>query len=322
MRRGSPFAAAHGHVGATRLEIPREMEFLSYARIARAGDAAAEDPRTPARGEKDGMALRLDGETRLYPILGDPIGQVKSPERLSAILAQRGENALVVPMHVAAADLAATVAALKPVRNIEGMIATVPHKAAMLALCDAPSERTRYAGSVNVMRRRDDGTWAGDNTDGQGYLDGLAACGFDVAGCAALLAGAGGAGAAVAFEILARGAAELAIHDIDTPRRDALIGRLGERFPGRVRAGGTDPRGFALVADVTPLGMRAGDPLPVAAQHLTPAQTVASAVTKPEITPLLAAARERGCTTMSGQGMFDAQAVLLVDTLTGRRRID
>jgi len=112
------------------------------------------------------------------------------------------------------------------------------------------------------------------------------------------------------------------LHPVSYVKELARYGRLGERFPGRVRAGGTDPRGFALVADVTPLGMRAGDPLPVAAQHLTPAQTVASAVTKPEITPLLAAARERGCTTMSGQGMFDAQAVLLVDTLTGRRRID
>lgn len=268
------------------------------------------------------MALRLDGETRLFPILGDPIGQVKSPALLSAILVGRGANALVVPMHVGPADLAATVTTLKSVRNVEGLIATVPHKAATLALCDAPSERARYAGSVNVMRRRADGTWAGDNTDGQGYMDGLAALGVDVAGKPVLLVGAGGAGAAVAFEILARGAAELAIHDVDAARRDALIGRLGERFPGRVRIGGTDPRGFALIADVTPLGMRPGDPLPVAAEWLSAGQAVASAVTKPEITPLLAAARAKGCTTMPGRGMFDAQAVLLVDLLTGARAID
>lgn len=268
------------------------------------------------------MVPRLDGETRLYPILGDPIGQVKSPALLSAILAERGENALVVPMHVAPADLATTVTALKSVRNVEGLIATVPHKAATLALCDVPSERARYAGSVNVMRRLADGTWAGDNTDGQGYLDGVAAEGFDVAGKAALLIGAGGAGAAVAFEILSRGATELAIHDIDADRRDALMGRLAERFAGRVRAGGTDPRGFALVADVTPLGMRPSDPLPVNAELLSSDQFVACAVTKPEITPLLAAARERGCATMPGRGMFDAQATLLVDTLTGARAID
>lgn len=268
------------------------------------------------------MVLRLDGETRLYPILGDPVAQVKSPALLSAILAERGVNALVVPFHVSAADLAATVAALKSVRNVDGLIATVPHKAAMLALCDAPSERARLAGSVNVMRCRADGAWAGDNTDGQGYMDGLAALGFAVTGRPALLVGAGGAGAAVAYEILARGAADLAIHDIDTARRDALIGRLSERFAGRVRVGGTDPRGFALVADVTPLGMRAGDPLPVTAERLSAGQVVASAVTKPEITPLLAIAREKGCTTMPGRGMFDAQAALLVDTLTGARAID
>ena len=264
------------------------------------------------------MTANLDGETLLYPILGDPIAQVKSPGLLSAILARRGVNGLVVPMHVAAVDYPAVIGALKATGNVRGLIATVPHKGATLALCDAPSERARFAGSINVMHRRDDGTWEGDNTDGQGFLNGVAAKGFDIAGTRALLIGVGGAGAAIAYEILARGAAFLAIHDLDAGRRNATIARLEAAFPGRVGAGGTDPRGFDFVGNATPVGMRPDDPLPVEAEHYEPRQFVADCITRPAETPQLRIAHERGCGTMPGLGMFEAQAELLVDRVTGR----
>jgi len=267
------------------------------------------------------MGLSISGATRLFPIYGDPIAQVKSPAGLSAILAARGIDALVVPIHVTAADLPAFVDGARRARNIDGMVVTVPHKPASLALCDRVTERARYAGSVNIMRRQPDGSWAGDNTDGHGYLDGIAAEGFVPEGRRVLLVGAGGAGSAIAFEVLARGAAMLAIHDIDEARRDGLVARLSGRFPGRVGIGSADPRGFDLVANATPLGMREGDPYPVDVDRLVATQFVADAVTKPEIPPLIAAARARGCATMPGSGMFNAQAELLVDLLTGVRAI-
>ena len=206
-------------------------------------------------------------------------------------------------------------------QNVGGIIATVPHKVAIAAFCDRQTERARMAGSVNIMVRGTDGLWTGDNTDGLGHLEGIAAAGFDVAGKSALLVGTGGAGSAIAYEILARGAAELALHDIDTARRDALIARLAERFPGRIRAGSADPTGFALVANATPLGMREGDPLPVEVARLVAGQFVSDVVTKPTVPPLMAAARAAGCGTLLGTGMFEAQAMLLADTLTGRRPI-
>lgn len=268
------------------------------------------------------MGLSLSGATRLHPIFGDPIAQVKSPSLLSAIMTNRGIDALVVPVHVAAVDLADIVSAAKRMKNIDGMIATVPHKAATLALCDRATERARYADSVNVMRRQEDGSWAGDNTDGQGYLDGIAREGFVIAGKRALLIGGGGAGSAIAFEMLERGATELAVHDIDARRRDALIERLAGRFPDRVRVGSDDPSGFDLVANATPLGMREGDPYPVDVTRLVPSQLVADVVTKPEIPPLIEYARGIGCKTMPGIGMFSAQADLLVDLLTGAQDMD
>ena len=56
--------------------------------------------------------------------------------------------------------------------------------------------------------------------------------------------------------------------------------------------------------------MRPGDALPFDVARLTASTAVADVTTKPEITPLLAAARERGCPIATGQDMFEAQTTL------------
>ncbi|TKT76193.1 shikimate dehydrogenase [Aquamicrobium sp. LC103] len=263
------------------------------------------------------MNLGLNGETRISLIIGDPIAQVKSPGNLTTILARRGVNAIVAPAHVTAQDLPAFMQSVRLMRNLDAIVVTVPHKIAALDYCDLPSERAKFVGAVNVMRRLPDGRWVGDNTDGVGYLDGIAKEGFSVRDKKALLVGAGGAGSAIALEILARGASLLAVHDADADRRDRLLAKLAKCFPDRAVTGSADPRGFDLVANATPAGMRPGDPLPVDASGLSSGQFVADVITKPEVSPLVEHARSLGCGTMTGAGMFNAQADLLVDRILG-----
>lgn len=252
--------------------------------------------------------MRLDGETRLIPVLGDPIAQVKSPALLTDRLAAQGLNAIVPPVHVSPADFAAAVAALKRLGNVDGLVITVPHKFAAREVCDQLSDQAEFIGSVNVIRREADGGWFGDNCDGQGYVAGIHAEGGSVAGKAVLLVGAGGAGSAIAYEMLAKGAARIAVHDTDPARRDALVARLNGGFPGRASAGSSDPTGFDIIANATPMGMRPDDPLPVHAEKLVAGQFVADCVTRPEVTPLLKAARRISCPTMTGLGMFNGVA--------------
>lgn len=257
--------------------------------------------------------MQLNGETQLFPILGDPIAQVRSPQFLSEILARRGVNAIVPPLHVKPADLSAMLGVLRSTQNVGGIVVTIPHKVSCLAYCDQVSERAAFVGSVNIIRKTAEGRWIGDNVDGIGYLDGMAQQGGQVEGKRFLLIGVGGAGAAVAFEVLQRGASYLAIHDLNTARRDAIIQSLATQFPNRVGVGSPDPSGFDFVANVTPVGMKAGDPYPVEVSKLKADQFVADAITRPEVSPLVAYARQLGCKTMVGAGMFDAEAEILVD---------
>jgi shikimate dehydrogenase len=260
------------------------------------------------------LSVQLSGETKLLPVVGDPIEQVLSPTALTALLAQRGRNVLVVPFHVPGSEFPRSINACEGVRNIPGVLVTIPHKRAALGLCTNATERARFAGSVNIMRKEARG-WFGDNTDGCGYMDGIARLGFSVDGKSALLVGCGGAGSAIAFEILRRDAARLALHDVDAGRRDALIERLSAAFPGHVYEGSEDPTGYDLVANASPMGMDPADPLPILVDRLTARQFVACAITRPAVSPLVEEARKRGCKTMAGAGMFEAQAGMLIDFL-------
>jgi len=258
-----------------------------------------------------------DGATRLIPIVGDPIAQVKSPAGITAAQQARGVNAYVMPVHVGAAAVDACVDGLSLARNVDAILATVPHKFAAFRHAATATPRATLLGAANVLRRNADFTWHADMLDGIAFVTALRGAGCDTAGRRALLVGAGGAGAAIALALLDAGVAALAIHDADAARRDALLGRLAARGAGRLIVGSADPAGFDLVANATPAGMRADDPLPVLAARLTPAITVGDVITVPEVTKLLAAARAIGCATATGVDMFTAGRDLIVDFLLG-----
>jgi shikimate dehydrogenase len=257
---------------------------------------------------------RLDGATRVYYVVGDPITQAKAPARMTQGFVQCGLNAVLVPMHVAARDLDAFMHGASSAQNVDGMIMTVPHKLAAYRYCATTTERARCLGATNVLRRDAARRWFGETTDGASFVAGIRAAGFKPRGLRALVAGAGGAASAIALELLESGIEELAIHSRTAETRDRLVDLLHARHPAAiVRAGTADPTGFDLVVNGTPAGMNTGDPLPVTAERLTPAMFVGDVITVPEITPLLAAAREIGCRTATGLDMVNAAIGLMLD---------
>ena len=260
-------------------------------------------------------ALPLSGATRLYFIVGDPIAQVKSPAGVSQAFHDAGRDALCVPAHVTPADLASWVQHISKAKNVDGLIATVPHKFACYALCATASDRAAFLGAVNTMRRNVDGTWHGDMFDGMGYVEALKSKGCNPRGQRVLLVGAGGAGSAIAYSLMTAGVAELAIHDEDAARRDALAGRLAGLGLGTVSVGSPDPRGFGIVINATPIGMKSEDPHPVESSHFKSDQFVGCVITVPAVPPMIEAARAKGCSTMTGKDMFARVCDLMVQFL-------
>lgn len=246
----------------------------------------------------------LNGATRVHYIVGDPIAQVKSPAGVTQAFADHGRNAICIPAHVAPADLADWAAGISRAQNVDGIIVTVPHKFACRALCATVSDRADFLGAVNTMRRNPDGTWHGDMFDGLGYVEALRAKGCELKGRRALLVGAGGAGSAIAHALVVAGVAELAIHDADTVRRDSLIHRLSGLNLEQVKVGSPDPTGVDVAINATPIGMREGDPHPIDSTRFTPQMFVGCVITAPAVPPMVQAARDAGCPTMTGADMF------------------
>ncbi len=268
------------------------------------------------------MLEHFSGATRVILILGDPIAQVKAPSGLTREFERRGRDAIVVPLQWAPAEVAAGIVALSSAKNVDGLIATIPHKFALAARCTTLSERAKFLGVANVARRNPDGSWHGDMLDGEGFAEPLVAAGCEIRGNRALLVGAGGAGSAIGLALLDRGVAQLAVRDVDTARRDALIAKLAAKFPDRLLAGSSDPGDAGIVVNATPLGMKEGDPLPVDVSRLRPTAFAGDVVTVPEITPLLAAAREKGCRIQTGVGMFGGNLGLMADFFAGAAGCD
>jgi len=261
------------------------------------------------------VIAQLDGSTRVYFIVGDPIAQVKSPAGVTRALQDRGRSAFVMPAHVAPADLPRWLAGISLARNVDGLIVTVPHKFACFGLCSASTDRAAFLRAVNVMRRRKDGSWFGDMFDGLGFVQAMRDLGCNPAGKKALLVGAGGAGTAIAHALVLADVDELSIHDQDDSRRSALAQRLTGMGRCAVTPGSRDPGGYDIVLNATPAGMKAGDALPLDAARLVPTMFVGCVITAPEITPLIAAARAKGCATMTGTHMFERVRDLMTDFL-------
>lgn len=285
--------------------------------VGDAGRSAAGDAGLPSVGTGGPPAVGPDaappvgpisGTTRLYALLGDPIAQVRAPGLLNPVFARRAVDAVLVPVHVSPADLPTVVAGLRRMANLDGLLVTVPHKAAMLALADRVTDRARLAGSTNALRREADGTLTADTFDGDGFVRGLIEAGHDPRGRRVCLVGAGGAGSAIAVALLDAGTADLRLMDTDPDRLDVLYRRLSPVYPGRLTTGST-PRltDVDLAVNATPLGLRADDPLPFAVADLPAHAVVADIIMTPAETPLLRAATARGLAVQPGLPMLAHQ---------------
>ncbi|MER5198164.1 shikimate dehydrogenase family protein [Streptomyces sp. NPDC002755] len=255
----------------------------------------------------------ISGTTRLYVVLGDPVAQVRAPGLLNDLFARTARDAVLVPVHVAPDGLAEVMRGLRRMRNLDGILVTVPHKIEVCRYADLLGPAAEVAGSANALRRNPDGSWLADNFDGAGFVHGLRDNGHDPAGATVALAGAGGAGRAVAAALLTAGIARLRLYDPDPIRRKDVLTRLDARWPGRVTVDAEDDFDgdrVDIAVNATPLGMRPGDPLPFDLARLPDTCAVADIIMKPAETALLKAARESGRPVVYGRHMLDSQVLL------------
>lgn len=268
-------------------------------------ETGSPDPTAPSGG------VEIHGTTRLYAVLGWPVAQVKAPGLMNPLFARLGVDAVLVPVLAAPGHLEEVVRGLQRIANLDGLLVTVPHKAEICRYADSVSPVAEQSGGANALRRDPDGTWHAENFDGVGFVAGLRAAGWDPAGMRVSVIGAGGAGGALVPALLAAGAERVDVSDPVAQRLKALSNRVEAAWPGRCGSAATPRLGGAdLVVNATPLGLRAGDPLPFDPDLLSGHAVVADIIMRPRETALLRAAAARGLRVHHGEHMLSHQIAL------------
>ena len=250
----------------------------------------------------------INGHTEIIAHIGYPTHSFKAPMIYNPFFAEKGVNAVVVPMGCRVEEFPAFLPLVFQLSNIRGALITMPHKVSVVSLLDEVSPAVRVAGACNAVRRAANGRLQGDMFDGEGFVRGLKTKGFDPRGRRALVVGSGGVGRAITASLAGAGVASLTLFDVDEASAQGLASRVREHHPDvQVQTGSRDPAGHDLVVNATPLGMNDDDPLPVDVQRLSAHMLVGEVVMKQETTPLLAAAQALGCRVQVGTDMLYEQ---------------
>ena len=264
---------------------------------------------------------RVSGSTRLYGIMGYPIGHTLSPLMHTLAFRHHGMDAVYVPFSVAPDDLAKAVAGAVAL-GVAGFNVTIPHKEAILACLDEVTDEARAIGAVNTVHVQD-GRTTGHNTDGAGFLQPLQNLGTPLNQRSVCVLGAGGAARALAAALLNAGCPQLVIANRTGARSERLAADLQKRFDAaEVRAvpmsdAATVAQESRLLVNATSLGMHAGDEPLLPSRCFGPEQIVYDIVYRPLNTPFLQDARAAGATTIGGLDMLMGQGAAAFTIWTG-----
>lgn len=302
-------AAPMGEVALpARVLALREGSALAYAPVEN-----STAPGQVTLHEMKGLyrADELRRKTRVYGVIGDPIGHSLSPVLQNAGFQARRMDAVFLPFLVR--DLRDFLRSVESL-GVAGFSVTLPHKLAILRHLDDCDPMASAIGAVNTVVVRGGGKLYGYNTDYVGVLRALGRR-IPLRGSRALIFGAGGAARAVAFA-LAESGASVCVCARRTQAAKALARAVGGEVVERPRL---QREFFDAIVNATPIGMHpAVGRSPLAARELN-CRLVFDLIYRPRVTKLMQLAALRGIETVSGVEMFVAQGTAQWEIWTGER---
>jgi 3-dehydroquinate dehydratase/shikimate dehydrogenase len=261
---------------------------------------------------------RIDAETQVYGVLGDPVAHSLSPVVHNHALREAGLNAVYLPFRVPRGDLAGFLREFERL-PVHGYSVTLPHKETAAALAREKAPSVKLTGAANTLVR-DDGGFVAYNTDFDGVLavfrDHLpSGSASPLQGRTIMVLGAGGVARAVSFACQREGAIVTIVNRTADRARD-LAEQVGCK---RADWGARHQILSDIVVNCTSVGMHPHlDQSPLSRDYLKETMTVFDTVYTPESTLLVKDAREQGCKVITGVELFTRQAALQFQLFSGR----
>src|SRR5512143_1218395 len=244
-----------------------------------------------------------------YVVMGNPIAHSKSPQIHAQFAAQTQQAMHYGTLLVALGSFERAVSDFVAGGG-KGFNITVPFKQEAWAIADERSERAQFAGAVNTIAVREDGSLYGDNTDGVGMVRDITVNhGCTITGKRVLVLGAGGAVRGVLGPLLEERPASLVVANRTVEKAIELAELFKSK--GKIIACGFDDlagQQFDLVINGTSASLQ-GELPPLPENILAPGAWCYDMMYGAEPTPFMRWARQQGAAhTLDGLGMLVEQA--------------
>jgi shikimate dehydrogenase len=243
-------------------------------------------------------------------VMGWPVAHSRSPVIHNHWIRQYGLNGAYGLFPVQPNQLETAIRGLKAL-GLAGCNITIPHKVDAMQYMDWVDPLALRTGAINTIVVKADGTLHGFNNDGYGYLQSLreAQPNWQADTGPAVVLGAGGAARAIVVSLIDAGATEIRILNRTRSKAEELAQEFGQVITAYDWSERADAlNNAALLINTTNQGMHGESALDIDLTQLPTSALVSDAIYIPLETPLLAAARLRGNTTVNGLGMLLHQA--------------
>ena len=276
------------------------------------------------------MESRISGHTKLFCLIGSPVGHSGSPAMYNYSFEKTGIDAAYLAFDIPLEKTGDAVQALKAL-GAGGFNITMPDKTKVADYLDDISPAARLIGACNTVTVDADGKLTGHNTDGVGFVRNLQEHGVEIAGKKMVLLGAGGAATAICVQAALDGVSEIHIFN----RKDAFyangeltVKKISEAVPGCKTTILPLEEEVALKAAIeecdilvnaTKVGMKPLDEQTLAdPSWFRKELVVADTVYNPRETRMIKEAKAAGCTAVGGIGMLLWQGVAAFKLFTGK----
>lgn len=236
----------------------------------------------------------------LYCLIGDPVSHSLSPIMQNAAFSVLNIDAVYTTMTVRKNEISVSLRTLREL-DVKGFNVTMPHKKVIIEYLDEIDELANEIGAVNTVITKG-GKLIGKNTDSAGAINAIKDRIGSVKGRTAIVLGRGGAARAISFGLRREGADTVMLTRDEM--KESNLSRLIKNVD--------------LVCNCTPIGMD-GKSTPVPDEFLRRNMTVFDSVYNFVETPIITAARKRGCAVISGEEMLVSQGIASLELWTGKR---
>jgi 3-dehydroquinate dehydratase/shikimate dehydrogenase len=263
----------------------------------------------------------ITADTKIFGVVGDPVGHSFSPLLHNHMYKKLGVNALYLPFRVPRGQLPHALDMYEQI-PVHGYSVTIPHKEVAATLARESEATVQTTASANTLVRRDDSKFVAANTDYAAAADSIKAHLAErakdgpvvqLSQLSVLILGAGGVARSIAAALHREGA-QITI----TARTYERAQRLAEDI--KCKAVDWHARhsvSFDVLINCTPVGMHPNvDEAPCHFSILKPGTVVFDTIYNPETTLLIREARSRGCDTITGVDMFVRQAARQIELFT------